>query len=165
MKQRRTIALALGCALMSSSFSAEHEYYVSVGEMRLNSETLHLEITQKVFTDDLEYALEMMGHPGVDVLNDEVDEELSAYLEHHFAVWSASGELLELRFLGREGDADAIYLFLESTDKIQSQKLQIKHEVLMEVFPAQINILHVGDEDNRLSYQFTEDSKVQQVKI
>lgn len=166
MKQSKNIALALGCAIICASFTNEHEYYVSVGEMVLNADSEHLEIAMQLFTDDLEYALEQSEEIQIDVLNDDdADEFIENYIESHFAIWSQDGKKVDYDLKGVEGDANAVIVYLESDDVDTGQKIQVQHKVLMDYFPHQINILKVGLGDNRLSYRFDADQQLQQIPI
>ncbi|KAB2808082.1 DUF6702 family protein [Phaeocystidibacter luteus] len=167
MKQWKTIALALGCATLFSSFTAKHEYYVSVGEMSLNPTTNQLEIGLRIFTDDLEYALERAGHPGLDVLNDETSaEHVSEYVLDHFRIWNEDGREIKLFYLGLEGDADGVFVYLET--KVKSglpEEVQVRHAILMESFPDQINILHYSHPDIPTSLRFDAEEPTQTLEL
>lgn len=166
MKQWKTITLIFVCALISTAFSYDHEYYVSVGEMSLNSDSEHLEMAMQLFTDDLEFALEQSEDIQIDVLNDDDAEDVvTKYIESHFTIWSADGKKVKYKLKGIEGDANAVIVFLESDDIDAGQKIQVQHSVLMDYFPQQINILKVGLGDDRLSYRFDVDQKLQQISI
>ncbi len=167
MKQWKTIALTLFCATLCSSFSPTHEYYVSVGEMSLNTESGQLEFAIRIFSDDLETALEGEGHPGVDVLNDATAPTLVAdYVLDQFQLWTDEGSEMKLFFLGMEGDEDAVFVYLETQTKNDlPDEVQLRHAILMDHFPSQVNILHYSNPDNPSSYRFSEDDDVDQIEL
>ncbi|NVK28453.1 MAG: hypothetical protein HWE14_10445 [Flavobacteriia bacterium] len=167
MKQWKTIALALGCATLFSSFTLKHEYYVSVGEMSLNPTSNQLEIAIRIFTDDLEYALAQAGHEGLDVVNDPSSaEHVSDYILEKFRLWNDEGREINLFYVGMEGDAEGVFVYLET--KVKNglpNEVQIRHAVLMESFPAQINILHYSHPDNPTSLRFDAEEPTQTLEL
>ncbi len=168
MKQCKTITLILGILLTMSSFTAKHEYYVSVGEMSLNPSTKQLEIALRVFTDDLEYALSREGHEGVDVLNDSnASSVVAEYVKDNFLLFDPDMNRVYPFFVGLEGDADGVYLFLETRSKypIQWNELIIRHEILMDHFPDQINIIHYSDPHEPASYRFDYENPQQEIVL
>lgn len=166
MKQWKTIALMLGCAFVFSSFTAEHEYYVSVGEMRLNLETEQLEFALRIFSDDLEYALSQEGHPGVDILNDpEAEAWVADYVLDNFEISSADNRAIQLHFAGMEGDADAVFVYLKSEGSIIPMSIRIRHAILMDHFPDQVNILHYSNPERPSSYRFSDESDVENIDL
>lgn len=167
MKQWKTIALALCCALFVSSFKSAHEYYVSVGEMSLNSETHQLEFALRIFTDDLEYALAKNGHEGVDVLNDPTAARLvERYVLDHFILRTEDGAYCRLFILGMEGDADAVDVYLETRSKTRIEgEIDLVYSVLLDVYPSQINILHYSNPNEPSSYRFEMDDDLQTIEL
>lgn len=166
MKQWKTIALMLGCAFVFSSFSAEHEYYVSVGEMRLNLETEELEFALRIFSDDLEYALSQEGHPGVDILNDPEAEALVAeYVLDNFEITSLNDRPIPLHFAGMEGDADAVFVYLNSEGILLPMSIRVRHAILMDHFSNQVNILHYSNPSRPSSFRFSDESDVENIDL
>lgn len=166
VKQLKTITLMLCCALLLAGFKWAHEYYVSVGEMRLGSSN-RLELSLRVFTDDLEYALRQDGYPGVDVLNDpKADSLIDRYLQKHLDFYLNSGTLA-WELIGTEGDAEGVFLFVE-TGPIEPlrEAVTVVNSVLTDYFPAQINILHyVTADGEKYSYRFDAEDDRQQILL
>lgn len=162
------MALCAGLFILLTSFTAKHEYYVSVGEMSLNPQSKQLEFAIRVFTDDLEYALAGEGHRGIDVLNDtDAGEAIENYFLVHFKITNPEGDGVVPIFVGYEGDEDGLFVYLQTASKfpIAWDEVVVFHDVLMDYFPDQINILHYGDPDDPASYRFDLDDKEQEIDL
>jgi hypothetical protein len=123
-----------------------HPFYVSSFEFNHNSRVNNLEITCKIFADDLEAVLKSKFSIPVDLsveANKLVNEKLiSAYIKEHLAL-SVDGILMAMQFLGFEKDKDAVYCYLEITDVVSLKKLDVKNSMLYDGFKEQANIMHV----------------------
>jgi len=93
---------------LCTGFSA-HKYYISITEIHYNTENSNLELSTRVFYDDLStviYAIE-----GKRLTSDaEADAELiSKYLENNVSL-SVNGEKLQAHYLG--ADLEGYYNYL-----------------------------------------------------
>jgi len=145
--------LLLACLLPGFAL---HEYYVSVARANYNVKSKRLEVGLKVFTDDLEKTLlQLSGEPfqlSDPKESDAAEDELATYLEEHFVVMQ-NGKLMELFFLGIEPGPDETWLYFEVAMPA-SGNFTFKNTVLFEVFPAQINILHLNVNGHEQSQYF-----------
>ncbi|MCD4711231.1 MAG: hypothetical protein K8R52_10315, partial [Bacteroidales bacterium] len=94
-----------------------HEFYVSLTEIRYNPETERIEVSMRIFPDDLDRALLQktgihtqlateLEPPGADSL-------LMEYLLESFSI-VVNGDRTLLHYLGKEQEANAIWCYLES---------------------------------------------------
>jgi hypothetical protein len=76
-------------ALLSSQAFA-HKFYMSITEMRYNEKNKSLEVTIKLFTDDIEKALESKSDSalflGTEKEASQTDQLMEAYLREHFSL-------------------------------------------------------------------------------
>lgn len=123
-----------------------HPFYVSLTELEHNEKAKRLEISCKVFSNDLEAVLEKNYHTRIDILKagDKVRIEplIRDYLQQHFKV-VIDGKPVSLRFLGYEIEEDAAWCYLEAEKINQVNLLEIKNDVLFAEHPTQTNMLHV----------------------
>jgi hypothetical protein len=123
-----------------------HPFYVSVTEVRHNEKSRVLEVSTRIFYDDLEEALAASSRTKVDILKptdrEEINRLLGAYLQQHLQV-SVDGKPVTLRFLGYEIDNDAAWCYLEGPEVRQVKQLDIRNEVLFAERRSQTNMLHV----------------------
>ena len=134
-----------------------HKFYVSVTQVEYYAPDRAIQITSRVFIDDLEKALE--ERYGVKLLlatekeSPQADTYIERYLEAKFAV-RVNGDAIAYYFLGKKIDGDMAVLFLEVPD-ISLEALstvEIQNEVLMDVFEEQKNIIHFKFGERKKSF-------------
>jgi len=132
--------------LLLTSFSY-HKFYVSISEVNHNTETAALEISMKIFTDDLEAALEAdtseklwIGDPEREAVT--TDSLLAVYFDKKLT-FNINGEDKEAVFLGKELEADVTWCYLEIQDIPAVKSVSIDNRILMELFDDQKNLVHI----------------------
>lgn len=129
-----------------------HKFYVSITQIDVNAATRKLEISARIFTDDLEATL--LAETGRKLRlgstreNPLADSILFAYVRSSLDLKQA-GEKLELAWVGKEAEADVIWLYLESGVAARpDEPFEIRNSYLYERFTDQKNIvnLHFGKE-------------------
>lgn len=82
-----------------------HPFFVSVTEVNHNQKTKSLEISTKIFFNDLEAALEKQHKIQLDILKpggkSRIDLLLNEYLQKHLQL-QVNGKLVKLKYLGYE---------------------------------------------------------------
>jgi hypothetical protein len=100
----------------------------------------------RIFPDDLDRALlERSGihtQLATELEHEKADSLLMHYLLEDFSL-EVNGQVLELNYLGKEPESDAIWCYLESSKISDPENLRIRNEVLTEYFPDQVNIIQV----------------------
>lgn len=134
---------------------ALHPFYVSITTVDYNKEAQRVEISCRIFYDDLETALKASGNAStVDLINpgkrSEMDSLIAHYLRRHLDL-SVDGHLQTLRYLGYEVEDDVAWCYLEATEVASVQHIAIDNRVLLDHFTKQSNILHVTAYGNRKS--------------
>ena len=123
-----------------------HEFYVSLTEVRYNPRSGRLEVSIRVFPDDLDRALQeehgIFTQLASELEAPEADSLLGAYLLDHFSL-ELNGQPLELEYLGKEAEADAIWCYLESDSLSPPRTYQVVNSILVAHFPDQVNIVQV----------------------
>ncbi len=123
-----------------------HKFYVSLTELRYNSQTERFEVSMRIFPDDLDRAL--MERSGIhtqvatELEHEKADSLLKTYLLESFTLQVDDVEIA-FNYLGKEAEADAVWCYLESTRVSTPLGLSIRHELLTEIFPDQVNIVQV----------------------
>ena len=141
--------ITLGLILLSLFISGAwlmHEFYVSLSEVRYNTETERFEVSIRIFPDDLDRAL--LARSGITTQLDtelehkSADSLLMVYLLEDFSI-EVNGALLELSYLGKEPESDAIWCYLESSRVAAPETIKIQNVLLTEYFLDQVNIIQV----------------------
>lgn len=128
-----------------------HPYFVSIYQITHNKEEHTLQITAKLFTSDLEKALQEHGAPDLHLGSDEeypgADSLINVYLKRNFHL-RVDGEPVQLRFLGKEVGLDQVTWCYLEVDNIEGlNKVFVRNTALFEVDPSQTNMIHVEQGD------------------
>lgn len=131
-----------------------HPFYVSMTEVQHNEKAKRLEVSCKVFSNDLEAMLEKKYHTSIDMLQTgdkaRIEPLLQDYLRQHLRV-QVDGKPVTFRFLGYEIEEDATWCFLEAVKVNQVKRLEISNDILFAEHPSQTNMLHVTVKGRRQS--------------
>jgi len=126
---------------------AYHKFYVSITQVDINNDSHKLEISSRIFTDDLQATLlEKTGKKlglGSEKVHPQADSILFNYLVSTL-IFKQEGKDLELIYIGKEVEADVTWLYLESKEGILLNKpLEIRNGILHERFPEQKNLVNL----------------------
>lgn len=124
-----------------------HPFYVSVTTIDQNKEQNALQITSRIFYDDLEAALKDKFGTKIDLKNNSQKEKntqlIKKYFEHHFSI-KINNSVVPFEFLGFGIEEEAAWCYLEiKTPKIV-QKVELNSSMLYNSFKDQINIFHLN---------------------
>ncbi len=137
--------ISLFVALLSLS-TFLHPFFVSVTEIRLNEKSKNLEISSRIFFDDLEKTLEKKYQVKVNILKPEDPKKVNAliadYLQERLQL-RVNGKPVQLKFLGFEIEEEAAWCYLEVPQITALKRLEIEDAILFEEHPLQQNMVHV----------------------
>lgn len=131
-----------------------HPFYVSVTEIAHNEKDKTIEISCKIFTDDLEATLKQNYKTSVD-LSDGNRQALNNtyikdYINKHLKV-AADGKVIKLNYVGFEKDNEATYCYFEGIQVPSPKNLDVINSILQDYTNQQINIIHVTVKGKRQS--------------
>ncbi|WP_034256994.1 DUF6702 family protein [Adhaeribacter aquaticus] len=131
-----------------------HPFYVSVTDVKHNSKSKNLEISCRIFTDDLEAALVKKYQTKLNILkpgsNEQADKFILDYLQKHLQV-KVEGKIVPLTYLGFEIEGEAAWCYLEAPNIAQVKNIEIKNDILFEEHAGQTNMVHVTIKNIRKS--------------
>ncbi len=148
-----------------------HPFHVSVCSVHYASSEESLQITMKIFADDLEDALNKSPYrteeePYVDVLNpentDKLNSKVEQYIRDHFEL-AVNEEKVQPVFLGYELEDLAMWCYWEVSGVKKVKNVKIKNSILTETFSDQTNIVHVNNQDMVKSMKLAGNSLVGEV--
>ncbi len=141
-----------------------HPFFVSMTDINYNAKDKELEISVRIFTDDLENTIRKY-HPNVkvDILhpNDQkqMDGFVNDYIQKHLQ-FQLNGKAVQMAFVGYEQQKESIWAYFEVKDVTMVWKLNITNSLLQDYNTSQINMMHVqvGDKEksNKLDYPDTD---------
>ncbi len=153
---------------LTGFISTHHPIFVSVTEINQNAANKSLEISCKIFTDDLEQTLRQQNKIRVDLLNPASKQAMNVlvnnYIQKHLQL-KVDDKALVLGFVGFEQQEEGIISFFEVKNIAMVKKLDVTNTILYESRPQQMQIIHVmvngerkssrlNNPDEKASFQF-----------
>lgn len=154
MTYRRFFVIFLNICLFIIPANAAHPFYISVTEMLLNSKTRSLEISCKMFAEDIEDVLKQNYKTSVDLGNDKLQAQnnklINDYILKHLSI-NIDSKSVALKFVGYEKESESIYCYFEVMNVPAIKKLVVNNTILQDYKQEQINIIHAIINGNRKS--------------
>lgn len=123
-----------------------HPIYVSVTEIEHNATAKTLEVSCKLFTDDLEKVLRSTYKVPVDLINPKdkaaMDRLINDYVQKHFKI-VADSKPVPLRYVGFEHVEEGIYSYYEAANVGKVKNITVTNNLLYEYKPEQMGLLHI----------------------
>ena len=146
MNRLRTACILAGILLSTGSAGVlpAHKFYVSLTEIHCRAERGTIEVSMRIFPDDLDRAIRAITgttpHIATKMEHDSADAWIAAYLESSFHLTLNDIEV-RFNYLGKEPEGGAIWCFLEAELPDHSGQVTIENRVLTEIYEDQKNIV------------------------
>jgi len=131
-----------------------HKFYVSLTTIDHNAAEQSLEITMRLFADDLELAVARQtgkplthGQPGFEAA-------VLAVVQRALTVRQADGRPVTLSWVGLENKVDVTWVYVEAAQVPATVGLTLRDTIFMDLFPEQVNMVHVKDARGRRALDF-----------
>lgn len=151
---KKTLLLLL---LPLFAFTSLHKFYVSVTNINYSEKDDALQVTTRIFVDDLEAVLKERYDFQAKLGTEEEDKMADFYIEKYLRtkfLLSLDGELSTYSYLGKKYDNDVLICYLEfpkvGLDTLK--KLEIQNEILTDMYDEQKNLVHVKWRGNKKSF-------------
>ncbi len=124
-----------------------HPIHLSVTEIEYSEKDKALQITSRIFIDDLELSLRnKLKQPDLDILQPKngltIDQMASDYLNDHLKI-KLDGKPQILKLLAHEIEDVALVFYMEIENVKKIKSLEVHNDVIMETHEDQSNIVHV----------------------
>ena len=132
--------------------SSVHEFHLSKCIIECNDEAKAIQVSLHIFIDDLEEALRQQGADKLFICTEKesakAEKYMNRYLQKHF-VLVVNEEKVEYEFIGKEISKDlaAVWCYFEVKDITEVKNIDLKYDLLMEVFDDQRNIISLTVND------------------
>ena len=141
----RGLFLVFALIIVSSFGSWKHPFYISVVDIKHDAKQESLNISVRLFTNDLEDALRKTTGKPIDVLNPknktEIDSIVFQYIKKRLAI-QLNGKLQVLHFIGYEKEEESVWTYLEIQKAMKPKTLTVDTKLLYDFLPQQVNIVH-----------------------
>ncbi len=143
---RRFVSSGSVIALGLIALTWRHAYYLSICEIDHNLHTKALEIAVKIFTDDLEEALEAQGveklHLGTPQESKQAGRYIFEYLKNKLT-FVVDGDTAAFDYVGKEVEMEVTWCYVEARNVAAVKKIAVSNRLLLERHDEQANIVHV----------------------
>lgn len=157
-----TFAL-LFLALSLSSFEL-HKFYVAIFQVQFVPEKKRVQITSRIFLDDINQTLEKKYHKATQIgFGPEKPEEI-VLLKKYFTdnlVIKINDQLHHLNYLSSDVEEDVLVSYWSITNISKVKSFNIQNTILMDGNADQQNIMHFTANKTKKSLNFTDSSKIQ----
>lgn len=155
------LGLLLAIGLWLSAFSL-HPFYMSVTELEYKPAEKEVQVSCKIFTDDLEEALKLSFKRKVDLLNTAAKKDneqlLNNYLQEHLKL-QLDGKAVPLQMIGFEHEGEAVWMYLVSKNTAPFKTATVVNDLLYSYKEEQINIIHFKNGTERKSHRLNYPTK------
>ncbi|SNS49111.1 hypothetical protein SAMN05421640_0367 [Ekhidna lutea] len=124
-----------------------HPFHVSVSDIKYKEDKKAIQISTRIFLDDLELALRAFsGDEKLDILAEEswdfVNENLEKYMLDRMKLWDEKGRAYELNYIGAEIEEDVMWCYIEIEKVKKLKQVKVWNSILHEVWGDQENLVH-----------------------
>ncbi len=139
-----------------------HPIHISVTEINYNEKSKSLQITSRIFIDEMELGVRAQRHePELDILepkNGVVTKQLIAnYLAAHFKI-KIDGKPAKINFLGYEKEDISFVSYLEIENIKKAKTIEVMNDIITEIHDDQSNMVHVTFKSPVKSTRLTRDN-------
>lgn len=124
-----------------------HDFHSSVTQIDYSLEHKSLQITVRLFSDDLSAALVKSGAPEMELGTasepPEANEYIEAYLNKHLQL-IVNGKPVQFNYLGKEAQLDATWCYVEVEKVGNVRNLEVTNTILLDDFEDQTNIVNLN---------------------
>lgn len=160
MKKKHLLGL-LGILFLTFSFFGVHKFYVSIYQINYVPEKKMLQITSRIFMDDLDFVLEKRFKKRVNIGEPNEREEdvlmMKKYIEENFSI-KINGKQKEIHFLSKEIDNNVVVCYFRITEISKITSIEIQNKVLLDLNSDQQNIIQTNINGKKKSLMFEGDS-------
>ena len=140
------LRILLLLCFLNINWNPKHDFHTSLTEINYNAKSGSLELSVRVFTDDLELALTNFNKGKLVKVEDSesiVNPLIEQYIRKNLALVSADKEVKFGKFYGKEKEADATWIFLEIFDCKQLKNYTLYNAIMQEMFSDQTNLVNI----------------------
>ena len=136
------LSLVFGFVLilvLFNSFSVLHKFYVSITQIDYVEEQESLQITSRIFIDDLEDLFRELYDKTIVLDVDQESEMVEFYIESYIKekfIIKINGENITMNYLGNEYENDILFCYLETKNIKDINAIEISNKILFDKFAS-----------------------------
>lgn len=143
------------CLLVIPAFepapAQAHVFYVSITRVKWDADVSRLDVSVRIFTDDLEEAIVAAGGPRLRLWTDHAREDRDRHVADYLAsrlAFRINGEERELAYAGMEDALDATACLVQIMNVDRVETIEVENRILIDLYDTQANVMRfeVGGE-------------------
>lgn len=120
-----------------------HQQKAGVTTVSHNLRSNHLEVVHRLYMHDAEHAVKTLFNSDADILKQpDTQRQFAQYVTERFGMYTDT-KPLPLVLVGYEVDGRFFYVYQEAPKPNDLTELDIRHEVLVDVWPKQSNLVNL----------------------
>ncbi|MEM7762671.1 MAG: DUF6702 family protein [Pseudomonadota bacterium] len=151
MNRRRALqCLAAVVSLSLAAGAVAHQGKEAVTRVLFNPRTGNIEVMHRFLIHDAEHAVREIFGADADLLGSESSRaQFAEYVGQRFRLADQDGQSLALSSVGHEIDGKYLWIYAETPSPAHLTALNVTHNALRDLWPAQSNLVTVerGDEN------------------
>lgn len=132
--------------LLLSIASAIHPFFVSMCDINHNAKDKTVEISVRIFSDDLESTLKKSYSTSFDIIKpvdrSSVDKMISGYISNHLVI-QIDGKIHKLNYIGYEIKEASAWCYFEIENIVAIKSVSVTNSLLYDFNKNQINLIHL----------------------
>jgi hypothetical protein len=139
----------------------KHPFYIAVTEIKHNEQDKSLEVSCKMFAEDLEAIIEKDYKVTLDITTEKdkarFNQLIPQYITRHLSI-KVDGKPVTLSYVGFEQDKESAFCYFEVPHTSSVKSLDINNSILYDFNEGQINIVHaiVGGKRQSMKISYPE---------
>lgn len=142
--------------MLTGILAVVHPFFVSVIEINHNAKDANVEISVRIFTEDLEKTLQKYTSAKLDIINPPdkafLEKQISNYISKKLKL-TINGKPAELKYVGHEIQKESVWSYFEIPGTRGIKKLEVDCTLLYDFESSQSNIIHVKNGGTDKSYK------------
>lgn len=142
--------------LVTGMLFAMHPFYVSVLDINHNEKDAAVEISIRVFTDDMERVLQKYTTRKIDLTTPPdrrfVESQVSSYINQKLQL-TLNESPVTPKFLGYEIQKESVWMYLEVAGTKEVRSLDIDCKLLYDLEPSQTNLVNAKANGKQQTYK------------
>lgn len=142
--------------MLTGMLSMAHPFFMSVIDINHNQKEATLEISVRVFSDDLEKTLQQYSKQKINILskNDKslIEKQLLAYMTEHLKL-TVNSKPVRFSLLGYEQQMESTWCYFEVEQQAVVNQVAVDCSLLYDYETNQVNIVHVKSKGVQKTYK------------
>lgn len=153
MSRLKNLIILLVIPLMA--FTSMHKFYVSVTQVDYIQEKEEVQITSRIFIDDLERLIRERYDESITLASENESGLAEVYIEKYLKEkigFVINGEPMKMNYLGKEYEDDIAICYLEISGIEAIRSIEITNSVLFDLFEEQQNVIRTKINSKKKSF-------------